>query len=161
MAKKPDVAVDEVADTFDNIGGATSVAGVKEVDMFAELPSFVADKNWKVGRTLAGKFVSSKKIFSDKFTAGRVDAETGKVCRMRHILEDAKGNRFVIWGLGSLDVIFKRLRPQQYVELTLTGRAEKALKAGQTPPYTFTVKSNQDLIDLDDAPAPTTATVPE
>jgi hypothetical protein len=146
-------AADEVTqDTFEGIGGAVNTEGLKEVDLFATLPSFVADKNWVVGRILAGKWISSKKIFSDKFSAGSIDKATGKKCRMRHILEDAKGNKFVIWGLGGLDIIFKKLRPMQYVELTYTGKAAKPIKVGQSCPHEFTVKSNQDLLDLDDAP---------
>lgn len=161
MAKneKPvQAATDEVQDTFDGIGGAVNTEGLKEVDLFATLPSFVADKNWVVGRVLAGKWVSSKKIFSDKFSAGTIDKATGKKCRMRHILEDAKGNKFVIWGLGGLDIIFKKLRPMQYVELTYTGKAAKPIKVGQSCPHEFIVKSNQDLLDLDDAPEATKET---
>lgn len=152
MAKKDVVENAVENDTFDGIGGVDNAAAAKEVDVFAELPSFVVDKNWKQGRTLAGKFISTKMIFSDKFTAGRIDPKTGKMCRARHILEDAKGNKFVIWGVGTLNVVMARLRPNQYVELTYIGRAEKALKAGQTPPYTFTVKSNQEMLDLDSVP---------
>lgn len=149
MAKDKNAAApkDEVVDTFDNIGGSDSSRTVKEQDPFENLPSFVPDKNWKVGRKLCGRVVGSKRIFSDKFTAGKL--VNGKMSRMRHILEDTKGQKFVLWGVGALDVIMDRVVPGQYVEIEFKGRAEKPLKAGQTPPYVFGVFSDQPLRDLD------------
>lgn len=143
-------AKEETVDTFDNIGGAAKGVQVKEVDPFENLPSFVVDKNWAKGRKICGNYVSSKLIFSDKFTAGRIDPTTGKMSRMRHILEDVTSKqRFVIWGVGSLNVIMARLDAGQYVELTFTGRADKPLKPGQSAPYTFKVASDRPLREPD------------
>jgi hypothetical protein len=141
------------AETFDDIGGVSKNVETKEVDLFESYPSFVPDKNWKIGRTLAGVYVSSKKVFSDKLTAGRIDKETGKMCRMLHALEDANGNRFALWGTGTLDLMFSRAVPGQYLEITLTGKADKPLKPGQSAPYLFTVKSDRDFVDADEAKA--------
>jgi hypothetical protein len=141
---------DDVQETYDDIGGAAKGVQTKEVDPFENLPAFVVDKNWSKGRTICGKYLSSKLIYSDKFTAGRIDPQTGKMCRMRHILEDVNSSkRFVVWGVGSLNVIMNRLAEGQYVELTFTGKADKPLKPGQSAPYTFKVKSDKPLRDPD------------
>lgn len=148
MAKTQEKKTDElVQDTYENIGGSDAGRTVKEQDPFENLPSFVPDKNWKVGRKLCGRVVGSKRIFSDKFTAGKM--VNGKMSRMRHILEDKNGQKFVLWGVGALDVIMDRVVAGQYVEIEFKGRAEKPLKAGQTPPYTFGIWSDAPLRDLD------------
>lgn len=150
MAKEKNAAPakDDVQETYEEIGGSdTSRTNLKEQDPFENLPSFVPDKNWKVGRKLCGRVVGSKRIFSDKFQAGKM--VDGKMSRMRHILEDVKGNKFVLWGVGALDVIMSRVVPGQYIEIEFKGKAEKPLKPGQSVPYVFGIFSDTPLRDPD------------
>lgn len=149
MAKEKNAPVnakDEVQATYDDIGGSDN-REVKAQDPFENLPSFVPDKNWKVGRKLCGRVIGSKRIFSDKFSAGKM--VDGKMSRMRHILEDVKGNKFVLWGVGALDVVMSRVAPGQYIELEFKGKADQPLKAGQSAPYVFGVFSDAPLRDPD------------
>jgi len=116
-------------------------ASAKEVDPFESIPTVVPGKpGFEEGETLAGKFVRTKRIYSDKFTAGKVDETTKKTYRDLHVLMDSAGTTYGIFSVGALGAAFKCLVPGDYIEVTNTGRAEKALRPGQTPPYTFSFK---------------------
>ncbi len=89
------------------------------------------------GETLAGHYVESRTVVSPKLINGSRDL---------HVLRDLDGALFGIWGVGQLNSVLPRLARNQYVTITLTGKAEKALKAGQSPPYQFNIESDQPLL---------------
>ena len=124
-----------------NLGAvpASMKASLKVVDPTANIPCLVPGKpGFEIGKTLAGYYQRTNRIFSDKFTAGKTDAATGKNCRDQHIFKDANGLVFGIWSVGSLGYVLPKLAANTFVAITYDGVAEKALKAGQNPPHEFT-----------------------
>ena len=120
-------------------------AGAEEVDPFESIPTVVPGKPGfdKVGQVLAGIFVRTKRVVSDKFTAGRIDPKTGETYRLLHILRDAKGVVFGIWSVGQLGAAMKCLSEGDYIEVIFDGQAEKALRPGQTPPFMFKYRARR------------------
>lgn len=107
-----------------------------EGDLICE---FVPDKpGFEVGTTHTGVFVLSKKVVSQKLTTGKKD-ENGNRYRMLHVLKDAAGNNYGIWGTGVLDALLKSVNAGKVISVTYTGRAAKALQPGQQPPMEFNV----------------------
>jgi hypothetical protein len=119
---------------------------LKEVDPLQNIPTFVPGKpGFEEGDKLGGYYVGTKRVYSDKFTAGKRD-ETGRIYRDLHILRHPKHGRFGIWSVGSLGFVMERLAPNEYIVVEYTGLAEKALKPGQSAPHTFRFKGvNLDL----------------
>lgn len=111
-----------------------------EGDLAAE---FVPDKTgFTAGITLTGIFVNTKKVVSDKLTTSKRD-ENGKKFRNLHILKDAEGKPFGIWGTGVLDVLMKSVTAGKIVGITYKGRAKEALQQGQQPPMEFDIVEYQ------------------
>jgi len=107
-----------------------------EGDLICE---FVPDKpGFEAGITHTGIFVLSKKVVSQKLTTGKKD-ENGNRYRMLHVLKDAAGNNYGIWGTGVLDALLKSVSAGKVIAVTYTGRATKALQPGQQPPMEFNV----------------------
>lgn len=148
MAKNKNVNVDEMENHAlqpgVEIGAPDTTAAVETAELIKNNPAFVVDKNWSIGAKLAGRYLGTSRVYSEKFTAGKVETaegpNKGKKFRDLHNLVDTKGNEFGIWSVGTLGELFSRLPRNAYVVLTYTGRAEEALKPGQTPPYTFDIQ---------------------
>lgn len=131
--------------TFGQVDDALS-QGAEEVDPFEAIPTVVPGKPGfdKVGAVLAGFFVRTKRVVSDKFTAGKVDPKTGETYRLLHILRDAKGVVFGIWSVGQLGAAMRGLDEGDYIEVIYNGLGEP-LRKGQDAPHTFRFKGkNKD-----------------
>lgn len=141
--KKQETAPDEAAAPMVDFGGvdATLTAQAKEVDPFESIPTVVPGKpGFEEGKTLAGRYVRTKRVVSDKFEAGKIDAETGEKYRDLHILRSANGVVYGIWSVGALGAAMKCLNLNDYIEVTYTGLGEKPLRPGQGKPHTFKFK---------------------
>lgn len=120
---------------------ANKFAGKKVVELEGDLATeFVPDKEgFLVGTTLTGIYKRTKKVESAKFTAGRVD-DSGKKYRNLHVLADANGVEFGIWGTGMLDILIAQsIRENDLISVTYTGRAKEALEPGHQPPMLFDI----------------------
>lgn len=113
-------------------------AGAEEADPFESIPTVVPGKPGfdQVGAVLAGTYVRTKRVVSDKFTAGKIDPKTGETYRLLHILRDAKGVTFGIWSVGQLGAAMRCLEEGDYVEVIYNGLGEP-LRKGQDAPHTF------------------------
>ena len=135
-----DEVTNEQADLAGTIGREDEIleASLREVDPFEEIPTFTPGKpGFEAGMHYAGKFVRTKRVYSDKFTAGKIDAETKKTYRDLHILEDKNGKKFGLWSVGQLGYMFEKTEAGQYIKVVYEGKAEEALKAGQSPAHNF------------------------
>jgi len=116
-----------------------------EVNAFKSIPSVTPGKSFLEGQTLGGYFCGTKTCYSEKLAGNKRDA-TGKKYRLLHIFRDTKGNKFGIWGVGVLDYTMSLVPRDAYVAITYNGKDTQAVKAGQTPPHSFTIKGiNLDL----------------
>lgn len=115
---------------------------LQDVDPLQNAPSFVPGKpGFEVGEKLGGYYVGTKRVYSEKFTAGKRDeANGGKIYRDLHILRHPQHGKFGIWSVGSLGFVMEKLAPNEYIMIEYTGLAEKALKPGQSAPHTFKFK---------------------
>jgi len=122
---------------------------LQEVDPLQNIPTFVPGKpGFEVGQKLSGYYVGTKRVYSDKFTAGKRDEE-GRMYRDLHIMRHPTHGRFGIWSVGVLGMVLERLAPNEYLVVEYTGLAEKAIKPGQSAPHTFKFKGVN--LDLDTA----------
>lgn len=102
-----------------------------------KMPSFVPGKNWEPGQTLTGTYVRTERVYSDKLTAGKKDAQ-GKIYRDLHVLEDiSKKTMFAIWSVGILGNFFDQVEVGAPVSITYKGLADQAFKPGQSVPHAF------------------------
>jgi len=117
---------------------------LKVVDPMAEIPCVVPNKpGFEKGTTLAGTYLRTNRIYSNKFTAGKVDAQ-GKY-RDQHIFRDANGNLFGIWSVGILGYAMTKIQAGTFIAITYKGIAAKALRVGQSPSHEFDIAG----VDLD------------
>lgn len=112
----------------------------KKVEIAAELSAeFVPDKpGFEAGATLAGIFIQTKKVVSEKLTTSKRD-ENGRKYRLLHVFKDAEDNAYGIWGTGVLDALMKSVTVGKIVAVTYKGRAAEPLQKGQQPPMEFDV----------------------
>lgn len=119
---------------------ADLAAKLTEADPMENVPTFVPGKpGLEVGATLAGAFVRTKKVYSDKLMGGKRD-ETGRKYRTLHLFRDHKGRQFGIWGVGQLDYALTRVEPGTFLAVTYNGQSGKPIRAGQSAPHSFTFK---------------------
>jgi hypothetical protein len=112
-----------------------------EVDPFENIPSFTPGKpGFETGVTFAGTYVNTKRVYSEKFLAGKKDVD-GRKYRDLHILRDSKNRNFGLWSVGQLAYMFSKLEAGNYVQVTYDGLANEAIKAGQSPSHEFTFKT--------------------
>lgn len=99
----------------------------QEFDAMENIPTLTVENrkgegDIKKGTTLCGRFVTTERLVSAKFIhAPEKDAATGLPVQFRHVLEN-EGKKYAIWNSGELKVIFAKLQPGTYVELTYEGR---------------------------------------
>jgi len=112
----------------------------RKVELEGDLSTeFVPDKaGFEAGVTLTGVFAYTKKVVSDKLTTSKRD-EAGNKYRNLHVLKDAAGNAFGIWGTGVLDALLKSVTAGKIVAITYKGRAAQPLQKGQQPPMEFDI----------------------
>lgn len=123
-------------------------AKLTDVDPLQSIPSFVPGKpGFEEGDRLAGYYVGTKRVYSEKFTAGKREEGTGKLYRDLHILRHEKHGKFGIWSVGALNWVMPKIEPGKFIVVTYTGLGEKPLKPGQNAPHTFRFQG--DNLDLD------------
>jgi len=111
---------------------------LKNINPLEEIPCVVPNKpGFEKGQTLAGTFLRTNRVYSKKFTAGKVDS-VGKY-RDQHIFRDAAGNLFGIWSVGMLGYAMSKIEAGTYVAITYKGIASKALREGQSPSHEFDI----------------------
>ncbi len=76
-----------------------------------------------VGQLICGTFVGNEVIASNKFKYAREKNEAGVPVQTRHVLEN-DGKKYAIWSVGELRLIFSKILPGQYVEITYKGLGE-------------------------------------
>jgi hypothetical protein len=120
---------------------AEEVAALKPLVSIEDIHAFMPGKEGYVeGETLAGFFVETKKVVSDKLTTTKRD-ENGKKYAYLHILRDRATNaKFGIWGKGQLDGILRNAKPDQFLSITYLGLADEPLQKGQSRPHQFDVR---------------------
>lgn len=119
---------------------AELAAKLVEADPMENVPTFVPGKpGLEVGATLAGTFIRTKKVYSDKLMGGKKD-ELGRKYRTLHLFRDAQNRQFGIWGVGQLDYALTRVEPGTFLAVTYNGQAGKPIRAGQSVPHSFTFK---------------------
>jgi hypothetical protein len=114
-------------------------AQVTDFNAFENIPCFVPGKNLEEGMTLKGRFRLTKRVFSEKFTAGKKD-EAGRKYRDLHILTDAKERAFGIWSVGKLNAAMSHLVLGDYIEVTYEGKDLESLRPGQSPAHHFSFR---------------------
>ena len=138
--------IDEVEGTPGAVAGSDVGAtphGVEfdAADPGSNMPSFVPGKNWEEGQTLAGRFIRTDRVYSNKFKAGKTDPVSKKKYRDLHVLEDMSNNiLFGIWSVGMLGNYFDQVPSEAPVSITYTGLGDKPLQEGQSCPHTFEYK---------------------
>lgn len=114
-------------------------AMLRNINPMEEIPCVVPNKpGFEKGVTLAGTFLRTNRVYSKKFTAGKVDAN-GKY-RNQHIFREAAGNLFGIWSVGVLGYAMSKIEAGTYVAITYKGIAAKALREGQSPSHEFDIQ---------------------
>jgi hypothetical protein len=150
--KVTDEGINEAARTAPADLGALPVelaAKLEVVDVLDSMPTFVPAKpGFEIGKTLAGYYVGTKKVVSDKFTAGKVD-DQGNKYRLLHMFKDTKGRNFGIWSVGQLAFVMTRVNLNQLVAITYEGRAAESIKPGQAAPHEFTIQAEGELRNPD------------
>lgn len=74
------------------------------------------------GKILAGSFVETQRLISDKFTFSQeTDPDTGKKVGYRHVLMN-NGKKYGLWNCGELKLIFSKLPIGTYIELIYKGK---------------------------------------
>lgn len=141
MTKKQTApANDEVKDDVvagKDIGAKPADVNFAPANPGENMTTFVPGKNWKLGQILTGKYVRTERVYSNKFTAGKKDAE-GKTYRDLHILEDLTNKSlFGIWSVGILGNFFEQTPDEAPVSITYKGLADKPIQAGQSVPHAF------------------------
>lgn len=126
-----------------------------EVDPLENIPCFVPGKaGFETGKKLAGEYIGTKRVYSDKFTAGKKE-EDGRIYRDLHIMRNTVHNKkFGIWSVGTLGLVMSRIAPGQLLSVEYTGLAAKSLKPGQSAPHTFKFLGdnlNLDSVTMDEA----------
>lgn len=117
------------------------LANLKPVSALENIPTLMpAKEGFEVGKTLAGYFVETRKVVSDKLTTSKRD-ENGDKFAYLHVIRDAKGQKFGIWGKGQLDGLMKNVRAEQFVAITYLGIADAPLQRGQSAPHLFEVRA--------------------
>jgi hypothetical protein len=124
---------------------AQELAASNEVDPFESIPHVTPGKPGfdRIGQTLAGYFIRTKRVVNENSKAAKLDPKTGEKVRFLHILEDKRGTQFGIWGVGSLDAVMRNMRSRDFIAVTYDGVAEEALKPGQNPPHKFIYKGHR------------------
>lgn len=111
---------------------------LEETDPFENIPTFTPGKpGFEEGRTFAGTFCMTKRVYSEKFLAGKKDVD-GRKYRDLHVIEDKNGKKFGLWSVGQLGYMFSKTEVGQYVKVRYDGKASEALKQGQSPSHDFT-----------------------
>lgn len=152
MAKNKNQEIqDEVSTNTDLDFGASNAeieGRLSDVDPLENIPCFVPGKQgFEKGKKLVGKYIGTKRVYSDKFTAGKRDEE-GRLYRDLHIyLHPIHNKKFGIWSVGTLGMVMSRLAPGELLTIEYTGLAEKSLKPGQSAPHTFRFRG--DNVNLD------------
>ncbi len=126
-----------------NLGAisAADLEKLKPVSALENIPTLMpAKEGFEIGKTLAGYFVETRKVVSDKLTTSKRD-ENGDKYAFLHVLRDANNNKFGIWGKGQLDGLMKAVRPEQFVAITYKGVADAPLQKGQSAPHVFEVRA--------------------
>lgn len=119
---------------------AELAAKLTEADPMESIPTFVPGKpGFEAGVTLAGYYVRTKRVYSDKFAAAKKDVN-GRKYRDLHILRDVKNRNLGIWGVGQLDWAMTKLAPNQLIAITYDGQVGKPIRPGQSVPHKFTFK---------------------
>ena len=141
-AKKDDQATDTAVNQQipADLGAAdeTVMNSLQAYDPYATIPTFVPGKNFEEGMTLVGRVKHTRRVFSNKFTAGKKDKE-GNIYRDLHTLTDMKGRDFGIWSVGKLGIL-AMLPAGSLIAITYLGRDAEALKPGQAPAHNFGFK---------------------
>lgn len=125
-------------------------------DPMQAIPTVVPNKEgFMKGTTLAGYYLRTDRVYSEKFTAGKREAGTGRKYRDLHVFKDAKNIIFGIWSVGTLGFALKKVQPNTFIAITYLGVADKALRQGESPAHMFKYEGvNLDLsgraIDSDD-----------
>jgi hypothetical protein len=126
-----------------DIGRAAQGAEFEAVDPNENIPHFVPGQNWKVGQTLAGKFLRIEARYSTaekkpNWTPAPTAEKPNRVTRSAVIMEDlTTGDYFAIWMVGTLKNFFTRVPSDAPVSLTYKGLADKAFKPNQSVPHIF------------------------
>lgn len=128
---------------------AELAAKLTEADPMENVPTFVPGKpGLEVGATLAGTFLRTKKVYSDKLMGGKRD-EAGRKYRTLHLFRDHAGQQFGVWGVGQLDYALTRVQPGTFLAVTYNGQTGKPIRAGQSAPHSFTFKGVNLAFDYD------------
>lgn len=148
MAKNKAAVIDEPVNTDIDFSGmdAESERSLQEIDPLEQIPCFIPNKaGFEDGQTLSGRFLGTKRVFSDKFTAGKRDEE-GRMYRDLHTFMNTKvQKKFGIWSVGTLSMVLSRVLPGEMLRITYTGLADKPLKVGQSAPHTFKFEARPEL----------------
>lgn len=132
-----EVPVTDTVQAGKDVGRAPAGLKMSAANPGENMPVFVPGKNWKVGDTLTGRYISTERVYSNKFTAGKKDKD-GKIYRDLHTLEDLTDKSlFGIWSVGILGNFFNQVPLEAPVSITYKGLGEEAFKPGQSVPHTF------------------------
>jgi len=124
-------------------------------DAMGDLPIYAVpgkntEGNWKPGEALEGLYVMSRRAYSDTADL-RADCPFLKDKRFTtvHVLQSKGGERFQIWGTGTLNATLSRLKPETPVAILYQGKADKPFKEDQEPYHVFKFHSNGKPLNVD------------
>jgi hypothetical protein len=118
---------------------------LKEVVKQEDGPTFQPGKpGFEVGKTLAGFYLGTRRIYSSKFRNPKIEKGTGLKYKDRHFFKHPKAGPFGIWAVGTTAPIFSRIptKEPKFIAMTYLGLAEKPFKEGQSRPHMFTFKGD-------------------
>lgn len=106
-------------------------------DPLEQISTFSIGEDIKAGTVIAGTFLATEKLVSDKFTLSKeIDPETGKKVQYRHVIERG-GVKMGIWNVGELKLAFSKIAPGTAFEFTYKGKG----MVNDRPQHQFTWKT--------------------
>lgn len=113
--------------------GGVSGQETRKVDPI-ETINTISVSDLEPGIVLAGNFVKTERIVSEKFKLSKeVDPTTGKKVQYRHVLSRGQGESEIlmaIWSTAELKLFFSKIQAGQYVEMKYLGKED--IGNGQT-----------------------------
>ena len=106
------------------------------------------------GEILHGKYMLTKRVYSESFNNPKIEKITGRGYRDQHVFQDAEDQTFGIWNVGVLGNILTRVKRGTVLAIRYDGLAAEPLKKGQNPPHTFTFLTEDGKNLIVDAYAP-------
>ncbi len=109
------------------------VGKVEEFDPMESIPTLRVGGDFAKDMVIGGYFESTEELASVKFTKSQTRNEAGVPTSFRHVLRigSPTGDRLAIWSTGELKMVFSKLLPGDFIQLTYKGKGKNAANNDQ------------------------------